>query len=73
MCDRIPGTYGDFKCESTTGKSNCNVQYMGMSESGDFTFDFGADPNVLQKAGLPNSVDRSKVQTKNRSRREFGW
>ena len=60
----IPGTYGDFKCKSTTGSDDCNVYHMGMTDQGDFAYDFGTPDSVIEATGLQDNTDRSEVQLK---------
>lgn len=53
---------GDFKCE---GSNECNVVYVGMdSDTGDFTYDFGTNADVLNALGIKPTVNRKSVTNK---------
>lgn len=44
----IPGYFGDFKCEKKeTSNEECKVRTMGMTEDGQFTYEFAPNSDVL--------------------------
>ena len=48
----IPGYFGTFRCKPSQGEEFCNVVTMGMSDQGDFTFDYGTNPDILDMANM---------------------
>jgi hypothetical protein len=46
----IPGFIGDFKCQTLNG--NCQIYSVGKSESGDFTYDYRPNKEILSASGL---------------------
>ena len=53
---------GDFKCE---GSNECDVVYVGMdTDTGDFTYDFGTNADVLNALGIKPTVNRKSVTNK---------
>jgi hypothetical protein len=54
----LPGYYGDFRCEPAEGATDCNTFTLGMEETGDFSFDYGTNEEILIAAGLEDNVDR---------------
>lgn len=60
----LEGYYGSYQCKSTSGSQNCNTFYMGMSEDGNFEFDYSTPGTVLKATGTLDRADRSKLRIK---------
>ncbi|CDW71824.1 gcc2 and gcc3 domain-containing protein [Stylonychia lemnae] len=58
----INGYVGDFKCQSAN-QSDCKVYSVGKSDSGDFTYDYSTNQEVLFAAGLRTSLRRQLQST----------
>jgi len=57
---KIEGYYGDFKCKPAEGSTECKTFTLGMSDAGDFEFDYGTNANILKATGLTDNTDRRK-------------
>lgn len=60
----LEGYYGSYQCKSTSGSENCNTFYMGMSEDGNFEFDYSTPSTVLKATGTLDRTDRSQLRVK---------
>jgi len=60
----LEGYYGSYQCKSSEGSENCNTFYMGMSEDGNFEFDYGTPSTVLKATGTLDRTDRSQLRIK---------
>jgi hypothetical protein len=50
----LPGFIGNFKCTSTNG--SCQLYSVGKSTSGDFTYNYQANPSILNATGLTQAT-----------------